>query len=58
MSLIQRCAFCDGTWVNWNIKLKMIEEPVYAYDCYKWTDPSNRPLDPWWHVLSAVLTST
>ena len=34
MELIQRCAFCDSIWVNWNIKLEMIEEPVYAHDCY------------------------
>ena len=35
MKLIQRCAFCDSIWVDWNIKLEMIEELVYAHDCYK-----------------------
>ena len=35
MKLMRRCAFCDSIWVNWNIKLEMIEEPVYAHDCYK-----------------------
>jgi hypothetical protein len=34
MSLILRGAFCDSIGVNWNIKLEMIEEPVYADDCY------------------------
>jgi hypothetical protein len=35
MSLILRGVFCDSIGVNWNIKLEMIEEPVYADDCYK-----------------------
>lgn len=35
MKLIRRCAFRDSIWVNWNIKLEMIEESVYAHDCYK-----------------------
>jgi hypothetical protein len=33
MKLIQRCPFCDSMWVNWNIKLEMTEELVYAHDC-------------------------
>jgi len=35
MKFIRRCAFCDSIWVNWNIKLEVIREPVYAHDCYE-----------------------
>ena len=35
MKLVRRCTFCDSIWVDWNIKLEMTNEPVYAHHCYE-----------------------